>query len=111
MVFGTYATFIITSTAEQCACAYRQALIVRSRIACPHIAACRQALIVRSRIACLHIVAPLLLLLPQVLLSFMPDLESAWLCSMLGAAMSLGYSFIALGLGAAQVRFCTCSSS
>jgi hypothetical protein len=45
---------------------------------------------------------PLLLL--QVLLSFMPDLESAWLCSIIGAAMSLGYAFIAVALGAAQVR-------
>jgi hypothetical protein len=50
----------------------------------------------------------LLLLLPQVLLSFMPDLESAWLCSIIGAAMSLGYSFIAVALGAAQVRTVCC---
>jgi hypothetical protein len=48
-------------------------------------------------------VCALLLLLLQVLLSFIPDLESAWLCSIIGAAMSLGYSFIAVALGAAQV--------
>jgi hypothetical protein len=48
-------------------------------------------------------------LLLQVLLSFMPDLESAWLCSIIGAAMSLGYSFIAVALGAAQVCTLCCT--
>ena len=40
----------------------------------------------------------------QMLLSQCPDLESVWVVSAMGAACSIGYSVIALALGASGVR-------
>jgi hypothetical protein len=40
----------------------------------------------------------------QVVLSLLPNLESVWLVSALGAFMSLAYSVLTIGLGASQVH-------
>lgn len=40
----------------------------------------------------------------QVLLSLLPNLESVWLVSALGAVMSLAYSLLTVGLGASQAH-------